>query len=137
MTGKSTATVETLTAEVRVLMVGSRQVTLSVVRQLDIAKPDQIMPFGRVRAARDFGAGDIEVVGSVNGVLARSVACKTTHRCYAHARGDGSYHKHCPEFVPGGLNGDHADHSWWSYSPGEETYAEWAALPLIVLAGLR
>jgi hypothetical protein len=137
MSGKSTATVETLTAEVRVLMVGSRQVTLSVVRQLDIAKPDQIMPCGRVRAARDFGAGDIEVVGSVNGVLARSFACKTTHRCYGPVRDDGSYYKHCPEYVPGGINGEHPDHSWCSFSPSEETYNNWRTLPLIVLAGLR
>ena len=33
--GTQTATVETLTAEVRVLMVGSRQITPSVVKQLD------------------------------------------------------------------------------------------------------
>ena len=46
------ARVEVLTAEVRVLMVGSRQVTLSVYGQLDYAKPDQIEPFGRVRTGR-------------------------------------------------------------------------------------
>jgi multidrug efflux pump subunit AcrA (membrane-fusion protein) len=44
-----TATVETLTAEVRVLMVGSRQVTLSVYSQLDYADFENIEPFGRVR----------------------------------------------------------------------------------------
>lgn len=44
----ATATVETLVAEVRVLMVGSRQVTLSVARQLDYAKLEDIDPFGRV-----------------------------------------------------------------------------------------
>jgi hypothetical protein len=45
----TTAHVEVLTAEVRVLMVGSRQVTLSVYSQLDIVRPDEIEPFGRVR----------------------------------------------------------------------------------------
>lgn len=49
------ATVEVLTAEVRTLMVGSRQVTLSVYRQLDEVSPwtDHIStfePFGRVRS---------------------------------------------------------------------------------------
>ena len=45
----STATVGVLTAQVRVLMVGSRQVTLSVYRQLDHVEPGKITPFGRVR----------------------------------------------------------------------------------------
>ena len=49
-----TATVETLTAEVRVLMVGNRQITLSVAKQLDRMDPyeyptDAFEPFGRVR----------------------------------------------------------------------------------------
>ena len=44
----STATVESLTAEVRVLMVGSRQVTLSVARQLDEVPTWEITPFGRM-----------------------------------------------------------------------------------------
>lgn len=35
MSKKTTAKVETLTAQVRVLMVGNRQITLSVARQLD------------------------------------------------------------------------------------------------------
>jgi hypothetical protein len=39
MTASKTATVETLTAEVRVLMVGSRQVTMSVYGQLDFIDP--------------------------------------------------------------------------------------------------
>jgi hypothetical protein len=44
-----TATVETLTAEVRCLMVGSRQVTLSVAKQLDIIPLKDIRVFGRVK----------------------------------------------------------------------------------------
>lgn len=46
-----TATVETLTAEVRVLMVGNRQITQSVAKQLDTVKLSGIEPFGRVRIA--------------------------------------------------------------------------------------
>ncbi|MGV0721550.1 hypothetical protein ABQF17_15010 [Mycolicibacterium elephantis] len=57
MTQTNTATVETLAAEVRVLMVGSRQVTLSVAKQLDRIScysygADAIVPFGRVRTGR-------------------------------------------------------------------------------------
>lgn len=47
------ATVECLTAEVRVLMVGSRQVTLSVYRQLDRVPLSECDPFGRVRDGKD------------------------------------------------------------------------------------
>ncbi len=43
------ARVTTVTAEVRVLMVGSRQVTLSVAKQLDRVDLGEIDPFGRVR----------------------------------------------------------------------------------------
>jgi hypothetical protein len=64
MTTASTtaARVEVLTAEVRVLMVGSRQVTMSVYNQLDQVKPGEIEPFGRV-APRDAGSGWVNVVG--------------------------------------------------------------------------
>jgi hypothetical protein len=50
-----TATVAVLTAEVRVLMVGSRQVTLSVYRQLDRVDPMEIEieAFGRVSDSYD------------------------------------------------------------------------------------
>jgi hypothetical protein len=65
----NSATVETLTAEVRVLMVGSRQVTLSVFRQLDWIDYDECEPFGRVNE----GEGRV-VVGKhiLSGVLARA-----------------------------------------------------------------
>ena len=49
MTQQTTATVEVLMAEVRVLMVGSRQVTLSVAKQLDRCFLEQMTPMGRVR----------------------------------------------------------------------------------------
>lgn len=44
----ATATVATITAEVRQLIVGSRQVTASVYNQLDRVPPEQIEPMGRV-----------------------------------------------------------------------------------------
>ena len=45
---RTTATVEALTAQVRVLMVGSRQITLSVYWQLDDVDSDKVDVFGRV-----------------------------------------------------------------------------------------
>ncbi len=48
-----TATIEVLTAEVRVLMVGSRQITLSVYRQLDRIDHEEVEPFGRVSDVQD------------------------------------------------------------------------------------
>ncbi|SHZ99881.1 Uncharacterised protein [Mycobacteroides abscessus subsp. abscessus] len=54
-TTTTTATVETLAAEVRVLMMGSRQLTLSVARQLDVVPlADMVAIFGRVK----LGGGD-------------------------------------------------------------------------------
>jgi len=47
-----TATVETLTAEVRVLMVGSRQVTMSVAKQLDHCEYHEMEPMGRVHLTK-------------------------------------------------------------------------------------
>ncbi len=68
------AKVEVLTAEVRVLMVGSRQVTLSVYNQLDRIPHRQIDPFGRVNP-KDAQEGHVYVVGRdrETGVLARAV----------------------------------------------------------------
>lgn len=45
---KAEATVGVLTAEVKTLLIGSRQVTLSVWYQLDEVPDDEIIPFGRV-----------------------------------------------------------------------------------------
>jgi hypothetical protein len=58
-----TATVETLTAEVRVLMVGKRQVTLSVYRQLDKVPFADTEPFGRVQESKDRDAATVATVG--------------------------------------------------------------------------
>lgn len=45
----TTATVETLTAEVRVLMVGNRQITAGVAAQLDAVRYVDAEPMGRIR----------------------------------------------------------------------------------------
>lgn len=75
MTGTATATVETLTAEVRVLMVGSRQVTLSVARQVDTIPIVRLNPFGRV----SMGDGKPDVIGvdQTTGALCTSYAKAT------------------------------------------------------------
>ena len=132
------ARVEVLTAEVRVLMVGSRQVTLSVYNQLDYVPPDGIEPFGRV-SPKDARWRSVEVVGrDETGVLVRSwvplepfdidkpygwiTVSQQRDRDYGHCTG---YTQQYP----------------WPYgTPTEELRAysaEWPRLPLIVLAGLR
>lgn len=66
------AKVETLTAEVKTLQVGNRQVTLSVYRQLDEVGPLEIEPFGRVHDKSQRG---LWVVGrSASGELVKSKA---------------------------------------------------------------
>ena len=120
----TTATVETLTAEVHVLMVGNRQITLSVYRQLDkfdawSACLSQFVPFGRVRSGTKYNDLDrrdrpvkreatYEFVGrEVNGnALLRIV------------------------LLPGDLPLDDKDDALLVRKWDEE-------LPLIVLAGLR
>ena len=106
----ATATVEVLTAEVRVLMVGSRQVTLSVFRQLDYCSPQEIEPFGRVN---DASADDdyLRVVGrDDDGVLVMSRI---------------------------GNSRVHRDSSPEENAEAHRVWDQWAELPLIVLAGLR
>jgi len=58
----TTASVEVLTAEVRTLMVGSRQVTMSVWKQLDVVHIDECEPFGRVKYDKA-EPGDVWIVG--------------------------------------------------------------------------
>lgn len=72
----TTATVETLTAEVRVMKVGSRQITSGVYDQLDVVAYGDITPFGRVRPKWAEGA-NIYVVGATSaGELCRSTVSK-------------------------------------------------------------
>lgn len=164
--GPKEARVEVLRAEVRVLMVGSRQVTLSVARQLDTVEPRKIEPFGRVRIDKDATGQMIEVVGSVDGVLARSAISRKLNTCslkghpdqqcaqykrlwqglhdedeaqHAEARKAG---RRPPISLPGSgpakrAFSEHAEHDWWSYTDGKTLYEAWERLPLIVLAGLK
>jgi hypothetical protein len=107
-----TTRVELLTAEVRTLMVGDRQVTMSIYHQLDWVDPREIEPFGRVHSkAHKFPA--VEVVGSRDGILVRSYLRKDNW-----ARGAQPSFK-----MPEG--------------PTRDLRAQWETLPLIVLAGLR
>lgn len=95
MSGPATATIETLTAEVRVLMVGNRQVTLSVYRQLDKISADAITAFGRIRdsSEKDLNRDQFNIVGAdPNGVLVRATVtppdwvryCEDFNHWYAH-----------------------------------------------------
>jgi hypothetical protein len=73
----TTANVETLTAEVRVLMVGNRQVTLSIYRQLDVVELEEIEPFGRVNDGKEL-TSEVGVVGChrATGALVKAKARK-------------------------------------------------------------
>lgn len=141
MNSASEPAVEVLTAEIRVLQVGSKPVTLSAARQLDSVDATAIKPFGRVRIDPKPATGLIEVIGSVNGILARSSAhaCKVECAGWANPspRGYGlplvtcARHRNTPPSAPAG------HHNWTEYSPSQKIYEAWRALPLIVLAGLR
>jgi hypothetical protein len=157
VSGQATATVEVLTAEVRVLMVGSRQVTLSVYGQLDTIDDKEIEPFGRVRARSD-EPGQIYVVGrhKETGALARSSRpgghLAIWHRIIAEAP-DKSSRDICisvrvlqdsasPRERPihDAVVARRPEVASWAEDRYEELFAEanvWHALPLIVLAGLR
>lgn len=60
----TTATIETLTAEVRTLMLGSRQVTLSVAKQLDTVPLSTLQVFGRVKLGTNPNGNNNLVIGS-------------------------------------------------------------------------
>lgn len=165
--GPKEARVEVLRAEVRVLMVGSRQVTLSVARQLDVVEPTKIKPWGRVRIDKDPTGQVIEVVGPADGALARSATSRERNRC---PRDHAGREQHCAQYkrlrldvdaertareaqarqagvrppvpVPGSSPAEralkqHAEHDWWGYEDGKALYEAWEKLPLIVLAGLK
>jgi hypothetical protein len=70
--GNSRPHVGSVTATVRVLTIGTHQMTLAMLRQLDIVSAFDIEPLGRVRTRQDGNA--IEVVGLTDGgVLAAAV----------------------------------------------------------------
>jgi hypothetical protein len=84
----SGSSVEVLTAEIRVLQVGSKPVPLSATRQLDSVDATAIKPFGRVRIDPKPATGLIEVIGSANGILARSSARARKFECPGYATSD-------------------------------------------------
>lgn len=114
-----TATVATLTAEVRTLVVGSRQVTMSVYEQLDWVDPEYCEPFGRVahKRRRHEVTHYVYVVGrsTKDGTLVRSSANLKYRRA-----GEPATEQECEWEI---------DLSCLAM--------EWMTLPLIVLAGLR
>jgi hypothetical protein len=65
------ASVVTLTAEVRTLMIGSRQVTLSVAKQLDRIPLPQLTVWGRIHIGYYDGWGDV-IGAAEDGTLARA-----------------------------------------------------------------
>lgn len=83
--------VEVLTAEVRVLQVGSKPIALSAARQLDVVDAAVIRPFGRVRIDPKPDKGVIEVIGSKEGILVRSSARTRKVECPGYQKADSSY----------------------------------------------
>lgn len=135
---KRSALVETLTAEVRVLMVGSRQVTLSVFRQLDWIATDQIEPFGRVNDERDVPTTHpfiVIVVGADkrDGSLARSFMGWPS--AYARTRRVEALERLRPRGWEREVQIEKHEIETALY--GAKQAEPWLGLPLIVLAGLR
>jgi hypothetical protein len=133
MTDTIEAHVQVLTAEVRTLIVGSRQITMSVHDQLDDVAPGRLKPFGRVRPKNTTGRY-VRVIGhdTATGALVRSyVPCRPMD---LDERG----------WLYIGA-GSRARYAHWDADADAEQQkrdlakvaARWAALDLIVLAGLR
>lgn len=111
----TTAHVEVLTAEVRVLMVGSRQITMGVFEQLDPVRPDHIRPFGRVRRRSHCPYGRGSCPGDCIDAVGSDAAGALVRCCLS---------RYSRSFTIDGVDLD-------------RLVTEWAELPLIVLAGLR
>ena len=108
------ATVEVLTAEVRTLMVGARQITLSVYRQLD-----------------EVAMRDVEVFGRVNvppGLVGRDRRTGALVSCHF----EGASFPRRSDY-PLGAEAEYQAHR----AQYDADKAAHDALPLIVLAGLR
>lgn len=135
----ATATVETITAEVRTLMVGSRQVTMSVYKQLDNVDVDQIEPFGRVRP--------VDPHHDVVYVVGREVTTGSLVKAQAHHSPGVRHAIACPDHRPQSPNSYCREYlhdkkcSKPNVAEEMERLAviadEWSSLPLIILAGLR
>lgn len=131
---KQTATVETLTAEVRVLVVGNRQVTLSVYRQLDNIDPEWFEPFGRVCDSQDRSAWPCRRCDQKVAVV-RLVGVDTMAGALSRVRA----------FEPVRCRRPRSDAAIWCVPFGMDEYTDddrerfllWDHLPLIILAGLR
>ena len=132
--GQRDARVQVLTAEIRTLLAGSRQVTLSMYSQLDEIHPSGVIPFGRVTPRRADTRLFVYVVGKApSGELCRSHIPRPgtldeTGLVRAHV-GPGTWHQMSYRLWQGGGTSER-DY----LQPVAE---EWALLPLIVLAGLR
>lgn len=138
--GQHDAHVQVLTAEVRTLMVGSRQVTLSVYNQLDSVRYTDIEPFGRVnprQAEQDWyyvvgrERDDGTLVRSRLPTLAYMVRMSRERKEIAHGRlitGDGR-----------STLERRLENAFGVFDEDEITRVtgKWQWLPLIVLAGLR
>ena len=92
------ARVEVLTAEVRVLMVGSRQVTMSVYNQLDTVAVSEIEPFGRV-APRDAGYGEVYIVGASTRDADRGTLVRSSRESGAALRHRAQRHRRCAALI--------------------------------------
>ncbi len=135
MSSANEPTVEVLTAEIRVLQVGSKPVTLSAARQLDSVDAAKIKPFGRVRIDPKPARGLIEVIGSVDGILARSSALARKVECPGYGghhspRGYGLPLVVCARHRDTGPGASAGHHDWTEYTPSQKIYEAWLALPL-------
>ena len=125
--GTNTATIETLTAEVRVLMVGSRQVTLSVARQLDRVRLADMEPFGRIKLDRDDDRHCLIGKHRETGVLVLASGPKLLEPFGERPSSDAG----------GGISGVMLKKIWAEWDSQAQVREYVKSLPLIVLAGLK
>ncbi|QDH93755.1 hypothetical protein HWC36_gp44 [Corynebacterium phage StAB] len=107
------ANVTTMTATVRILQVGNRQLTKAMARQLDRVQWGELEPFGRIANWEyDESRPYVRVIGRriADGELVTAVVA-----------GPPRY-----EYAPGAIS-----------SEGDPEYATAKAIPLIILGGLR
>lgn len=134
MSENTSAQVEVLTAEVRALMVGKRQVTLSVYRQLDLVPSDQCNPFGRVRDSQDVhylaSQPRVYAVGQhcSTGALVRSYRTRPNPKTNPQVNDLSIFSEETAVELKRRID---------EYEQNLCDFNEWATLPLIVLAGLR
>jgi hypothetical protein len=129
--GQGQARVQLLTAEVRTLVLGARQVALSVYAQLDECPPELIEPFGRVRP-REAGRWHTYVIGRVYGELVRSSVLSRR----AWQQGKRICYGETAQLDVGTVRYV-IPHSVERQDTLAALATEWEKLPLIVLAGLQ